>query len=146
MNQENDWRKLPILNIFLGKATEQKEQEIRYYENLERFTIHSTELGVERKEDRPDMKEYISDYISRNPDAKIADPSTSYSVTNDLKDAVKEVTEANREIREIAKSEEYKENPDKFINNIEKLNQKIYKNQSKFNRAYQRVIDRYGTE
>ena len=146
MNQENDWRKLPILNIFLGKATEQKEQEIRYYENLERFTIHSTELGVERKEDRPDMKEYISDYISRNPDAKIADPSKSYSVTNDLKDAVKEVTEANREIREIAKSEEYKENPDKFINNIEKLNQKIYKNQSKFNRAYQRVIDRYGTE
>ena len=146
MNQENDWRKLPILNIFLGKATEQKEQEIRYYENLERFTIHSTELGVERKEDRPDMKEYISDYISKNPDAKIADPSTSYSVTNDLKDAVKEVTEANREIREIAKSEEYKENPDKFINNIEKLNQKIYKNQSKFNRAYQRVIDRYGTE
>ena len=146
MNQENDWRKLPILNIFLGKATEQKEQEIRYYENLERFTIHSTELGVERKEDRPDMKDYISDYVSRNPDAKIADPSTSYSVTNDLKDAVKEVTEANREIREIAKSEEYKENPDKFINNIEKLNQKIYKNQSKFNRAYQRVIDRYGTE
>lgn len=146
MNQENDWRKLPILNIFLGKATEQKEQEIRYYENLERFAGHSTELGVERKEDRPDMKQYISDYVSRNPDAKIADPSTSYSVTNDLKDAVKEVTEANREIREIAKSEEYKENPDKFINNIEKLNQKIYKNQSKFNRAYQRVIDRYGTE
>jgi len=146
MNQENDWRRLPILNIFLGKATEEKEQEIRYYENLERFATHSTELGVERKEERSDMKQYISDYVSRNPDAKIADPSTSYSVTNDLKDAVKEVTEANREIRKIAKSEEYKENPDKFINDIEKLNQKIFKNQSKFNRAYQRVIDRYGTE
>jgi hypothetical protein len=146
MNQENDWRRLPILNIFLGKATEEKEQEIRYYENLERFATHSTELGVERKEERSDMKQYVSDYVSRNPDAKIADPSTSYSVTNDLKDAVKEVTEANREIRKIVKSEEYKENPDKFINDIEKLNQKIFKNQSKFNRAYQRVIDRYGTE
>lgn len=104
------------------------------------------ELSAERNKKQPDMKEYISDYISRNPDAKIADPTIRYSVTNDLKDAVKEVTESNREIRKIVASEEYRENPDKFDREIEKLNSKIYKNQEKFNRAYQRVIERYGTE
>lgn len=146
INQENDWRRLPILNIFLGKATIEKEVEIEYYENLERFNLNLMELSAERNKKQPDMKEYISDYISRNPDAEIADPKKSYSVTNDLKDAVKEVTESNREIRKIVASEEYRENPDKFDREIEKLNSKIYKNQEKFNRAYQRVIERYGTE
>lgn len=146
MSNENDWRKLPILNVFLGKATVEKEAEIKYYENLERFNLNLMELSAERNKERPDMKEYISDYISRNPEAKIADPAKSYSVTNDLKDAVEAVTKSNREIRKIVASEEYRENPDKFQKDIEKLNSKIYKNQEKFNRAYQRVIERYGTE
>ena len=146
MGKENDWRRLPILNIFLGKATVEKEAEIKYYENLERFNLNLMELGAERNKEQPDMKEYISDYISRNPEAKIADPAKSYSVTNDLKDAVEAVTKSNREIRKIVASEEYRENPDKFQKDIEKLNIKIYENQEKFNRAYQRVIERYGKE
>jgi hypothetical protein len=146
MSNENDWRKLPILNVFLGKATVEKEAEIKYYENLERFNLNLMELSAERNKERPDMKEYISDYISRNPEARIADPASSYSVTNDLKDAVEAVTKSNREIRKIVASEEYRENPDKFDEKIEKLNIKIYENQEKFNRAYQRVIERYGKE
>jgi len=143
---ESDWRKLPVVNVFFGKTNYEKEEEIKYYNNLERFNIHLNELGAERRNEKSDMKEYISDYVSRNPDARIADPSSSYSITNDLKDAVQNITESNREIRKIVKSEKYQEDPGRYANDIEKLNQKIFKNQSKFNRAYQRVIDRYGTE